>query len=176
MEKRKFYFKKDISDLTDFIEVSETVVYLPEEGRFGKSVPNIKEFFKFLNIPYFTTGFSNYNGLNLSTQVPAREILLVKEDLKIVYEYWKIVHSTKVAEDLTLFDKFNLPEYMIYDCLINFDIIDDGYFKNKHSLIKGIFKKANEIQTTHDLDLDKVISEALKIKPELLKYGVTNGN
>ena len=176
MEKKRFYLKKDIADLTDFVEVSESVVYLPEDGRFGKSVPNIKEFFRFLNIPYFTTGFSNYNGLNLSTQVPARETLLVKEDLKIVYEYWNKVYPTKVPEDLTLFDKFNLPEYMIYDSLIHFDIIDDGYYKNKTSLIKGIIKKAKEIQTKHPLDLDKVIQESIKVKPELTEYGVTNGN
>lgn len=167
-----FVHKQNLGNELDVVEVSKTVVYVPEDTRFGKSVPDFYEFLTFVKAKYLTKGFYNYNGLNLTTQVPARVLHYVNTPLDITYSHWLKCYPTEVPDDLSLFDKFNIPEYMVFDCLVNFEIIGFDYFKTNEKLIAGILKRAEEISQVHEFDIAKVKLMAKNTNPKLKEFGV----
>ena len=174
MKTMKGYFvqKQNLSNIEEAVEVSQSVAYIPEDTRFGKSVPDFYEFLKFCNVKYLTKGFYNYNGLNLTTQVPARVSHYVSQPLEITYPHWIKCYPTEVPSDLGIFDNFNIPEYMVYDCLVNFEIIGFDYYRTNEKLIAGILKRAEEIAKVHEFDIEKVKLMAKNTNPKLKTFGV----
>jgi len=166
----QFCYKKDLSkdNLLKTVEVSNEVVFFPEETRFGLSVPNFEEFLVFLGIPVLTEGASNYNELGLDTQVAALKTYLVASEINITYPYWNKVYRSIKIQDQSLFKEFSRLEYMFFDSLVNYQSIGDGYFNTKQKLIKGILKRMDEVLAKGlELDKEKIIKKAIEKNPEL---------
>lgn len=170
----QFFYKKDFDSSKlpkGAVWITEDIFCVPEESRFGPIVPNVEFFFQFLKIPFFVEGFVNYNSLGFTTQVPARINYLIPIDLTFKFSYWKKINLLKKA-DPELFKQFSQIEYSLYDCLINFENLGDGYFNSMEAQAKYTVKLCKELKKTYqkDLDLDKLFTKAVAVNPKLNDY------
>lgn len=168
----QFFYKKDVSNIPkEAVWLSDEVFCIPKKTRFGDVIPQIEEFLKFINVPFFTQGFSNYNSFGFTTQVPAVVNLLVPVKLNIKSSYWKKVYPLTQA-DPELFKQFTQIEYSLYDCLINFENLGDGYFTEKKAQAKYTIKLCKTLKDHYkdQLDLEKLFQKASEKNPKLLEY------
>lgn len=167
MQEGQFYFLKDLSSTEGLMQVSREVFYSPRRTKFGTLGPNITDFLKFLNIPIYTKGAYNYNALNFSTQVPAKVTYLVPRDLEIVYPLFLKLYPLEVISNFEFITQFTPLEFMVYDCLVVYPNLGDGYYETPESLDKGIRRKLQEWSTKHGdiFDQHKVLSLAIQKNP-----------
>ena len=132
----------EINDLDNskVIRITKEISFVGQESRFGTLPPRLFDFLKYANIEFFTQGWSNYNNLGLTTQVPAIVNIILKENVEFLYKF----NGYNFIVDPNYFGLLNQEEYVFFDTFKNLDQIDDSYFKSKDEMKKYLKNKMKQ--------------------------------
>ena len=145
-------------------KLSKGKFYKPEIGKFGELPPQpyqvVKDLLekngKFIG---YVTGYSVFNDLLLTTQVPAvLQIGTLREKKAIIRGIYRI-HFVKQENVIT---KYNIPLLQLLDCLRLFKIIPDTTPDKACQRLIDIIQKFDEQQITHIKKL------AIKCSPQTI--------
>lgn len=160
-----FYKKSEVPENTKgLILISQDIVFVPRETKFGFSFPVFENLLIFLGVKNFLKSHAVFNLLGLSTQVPAKVVYLIDRPLPVLsYDFkWRII---EVADDKSIFEKFSKEEYMFVEALSNYEniVYDENVYRNRLSLIRGIFKQID----SKKMDVKKILTQAVKENPKI---------
>lgn len=149
MEKQGFkVFEIEDIDNPQVTRITQNISFIGNSSRFGTLPPRLFDFFNYANIEFFTQGWSNYNILGLTTQVPAIVNIVLKEKIEFLYKF----NGYNFIVDPKYFNLLNREEYVFFDTFKNLDKIDDSYFKSKDDMEKYLMKKMKQ----RNIDINKV--------------------
>jgi predicted transcriptional regulator of viral defense system len=145
-------------------KLSKGKFYKPETGKFGELPPHpyqvVKDLLEKKGKPIgYITGYSVFNDLLLTTQVPSvLQIGTQKEKKKVIRGIYRI-HFVKQENIIT---KDNIPLLQLLDCLRLFKTIPDTTPNRASKRLINIFKGLNEQQ------IAKIKKLAVKCSPQTI--------
>lgn len=135
-------------------QITEDLFYLSEESSLlkghPKHRPSFQEIMDFFKVKYLIKGARVFNGLGLSTQVPARVNYISDKKIEMIPHPWMIYKG-----DLGEYKDLSQKEFSVIECVNNYShIMLGGYCYHRADTL---FKVVSYLKDA-EVSLDRIIS------------------